>query len=217
MARFGSSRARSGGHTRSLGQSRYGVPCVISRGAGRRAGDARVRPYAPPEGDDLAPVALRDLAEHSQPMDVRREDADDDRLLRARDDRVERLTDARFAPRRPDGVDVRRVAEQEPDALARELLEARDIEALAVGRRLVELEVARVDDQARIGPDGERGRVGDRVRDPDGLHFEGPDLRAAPGLHLAQVDVSEDLVLARAFAHEAERVPPAVHRHVEPP
>ena len=176
MARFGSSRARSGGQTRSAGHSRYGTARVLSRRAGRRLRDARVRRDAPAEGDDLAPVTTRDLAEHLEPVHVRGEHRDDDRLPRAGDDRLERAPHALFAARRPARVDVRRVAEEEVDALARELLEARHVERLAVGRRLVELEVARVHDPPRVGADRERRRVGDRVGDANGLDLEGADL-----------------------------------------
>ena len=54
--------------------------------------------------------------------------------------------------------------------------EALGVEVLAVGRRLVELEVAGVDDHARVGGDGERRRVGDGVRDADGLDVERADV-----------------------------------------
>src|ERR1019366_4244859 len=70
------------------------------------------------------------------------EHGDHDGLVGARDDGLERFADALFAARRPGRVDVRRIAEQEVDALARELSEALHVEHFAVGRRVVELEVA---------------------------------------------------------------------------
>ena len=57
--------------------------------------------------------------------------------------------------------------------------EALDVEVLAVGRRVVELEVAAVDDGAGVGADGERRRVGDGVRDADGLDAERARRRTA--------------------------------------
>ncbi len=46
-------------------------------------------------------------------------------------------------------------------------------------------------DAARLGADGERGRVGDGVRDADGLDLEGADALRLPGLRAPEVDVVE--------------------------
>src|SRR6202035_608785 len=104
--------------------------------------DPRVRRHAAPERYDLAAVPPGDLAEHAQTVDVRREHGDDHGLRSAGDDGLERLADALFAAGRAEGVDVRRVAEEEVDAFSPELAEAFHVEQLAVGRGVVELEVA---------------------------------------------------------------------------
>ena len=168
--------------------------------------DPRVRRHAAPEGDDLAPVPARDLAEHPQAMHVRREHRDDDRLRRAGDDAPRaRSPTPSSLPVWPVGVDVRRVAEQESHPLAPSSSKRGDVERLAVGRGVVELEIARVDDQARVGPDRERRRVGDRVRDADGLDLEGADpLGARAASRQRSVDVLEHLVL-RERARERGR------------
>ena len=66
--------------------------------------------------------------------------------------------------------------------LSAELGEAVQVEVLSVDRRLIDLEVAGVDDGAGRRGDGERHAVGHAVRDADELHgqrSDGDRLRAA--------------------------------------
>ena len=62
-------------------------------------------------------------------------------------------------PREPGPLDVRAVAEQHEHALRAELGEPVEVEVLAVERRLVDLEIPRVDDRADRGLDRQRQRV----------------------------------------------------------
>ena len=64
-------------------------------------GDARVRRDRASEGDDEPPCRLRNLAEQSQPMHVRREQSDDDPPGRRFDEPLERSIEPVLAPELP--------------------------------------------------------------------------------------------------------------------
>ena len=99
-----------------------------------------------------------------------------------RDERPEGLADEPLRPGHAGPLRVRRVAEQEVDALVAELGQPADVGLQPVDRRVVELPVAGVDDAAggRVEHDGDAVR--DRVRDADEVEAERADLdRPAPG------------------------------------
>ena len=98
-------------------------------------GDAGVRRDGASERNDEPPGRLRDLAEQPQPVDVGREQADDDPPGRRFDEPLERDLDPLLAPRAPRHVDVGRVRQEQPHALLAQLAEALGVEELAVGRR----------------------------------------------------------------------------------
>ena len=100
----------------------------------------------------------------------------------------------------PGTVDVGRVGEQRQHAGVAERGEARQVGRQAVERRLVELEVAGVDDRAERRPDRERHRVDDAVRDVDRLDLERPD---APDV--ARLEALERRRRARAPRASARR------------
>ena len=89
---------------------------------------------------------------------------------------------------KPGPFGVRRVAEQEVDAAVAELGQPADVGLEPVDRRVVELVVARVHDPAGRRLEHDRGRIRDRVRHPDELDPERPELaRRVVGVHLAQL------------------------------
>ena len=65
---------------------------------------------------------------------------------------------------KPAPIDVRAVGEERQDALAAELREPMEVEMLAVERRLIDLEVAGVHDDADRRVDRERHAVRHAVR-----------------------------------------------------
>ncbi len=67
------------------------------------------------------------------------------------------------------------VGQQKQDALVAQLGQAAEVGELAHHRRVVELEVAGVDDGADGRVDGVADGVGDAVRDAEGLDAEGAD------------------------------------------
>ncbi len=82
-------------------------------------------------------------------------------------------------PVNPRAIDVRAVREQREHALGAELGEPVEVEVLAVDRRLIDLEVAGMDDRADRRRDGQRHTVGHAVRHADELDREWPDRHRA--------------------------------------
>ncbi len=208
--------ARFGQLARPLRRDRPGRPAT--RGTGAPACSPVERAVAcatracvdtlRPSGTMRAPVAARDLAEHPAGG------ARSTRTSRPRPPARRAPTMASSALPTPSSLPVGPRASMFVESLKSRSTPSRassskrgDVERLAVRRGLVELEVAGVHDESRVGADGERRRVGDRVRHADGLDLERTrPARGCRGFTLAQVDVLEDLVLGRALAHEAERV-----------
>ena len=110
---------------------------------------------------------------------------------------------------------VRRVGGEQQRALAAHLGEAHEVGVLPHGGRVVELEVARVDDGPERRPDDESGRVGNRVRDGEELHGERADVDRLSRLHDLDVRVLLQAMLAQLHIDEAAREPGAEHRHVD--
>ena len=78
-------------------------------------------------------------------------------------------------PVKPRAIDVGAVGEERQHALRAELGEAVQVEVLAVDRRLIDLEVAGVDDHADRRRDRQRHAVRHAVRDADELDRERAD------------------------------------------
>lgn len=114
-------------------------------------------------------------------MDVGGKGRDDDALLAALEEAVERPAHRALAHRIAWALDVRRIREQRQNALLAKLAEAGKVDDLAVDGRRVDLKVARVDNGAKSCVDGESDRVRDGVVDVDELHaeFAGLDGHAA--------------------------------------
>ena len=104
--------------------------------------------HAAAEERHLAIELRGEIDEDLHPVDARRERGDDQASRRAREDLLERLDDFALRSGEAAAVDVRAVGKQREDAGRAELGEAVDVEMLAVDRRLIDLEVAGVDDDA---------------------------------------------------------------------
>src|SRR5205085_6138012 len=78
-------------------------------------------------------------------------------------------------PGEPASIDVGAVGEQREDAVGAELREPVHVEMLAVDWRLIDLEVAGMDHNARWRMNRERDTVGHAVRDADELDLKRPD------------------------------------------
>ncbi len=138
-------------------------------------------------------------------MDVRGERGQDD----APGGRVEALgqrrADLDLRARVTGSVDVRGVRAEHGHALLAELGEARGVGWLAVERARIELEVARVDDHAGRGADGQAHAIGDGVRHADRLDRERPEHERCARPHRAQVRLLVEAVLAQLLGHQCLR------------
>ena len=129
----------------------------------------------------------------------------------------ERRPHLRLGQRGPGTVGVGGVGEEQPHALASQGLDARQVGAPSVERRLVDLEVAGVVDDALRRGDGERAGVGDGVGHRDELDGEGGAVARADHLavaDLAQVGPDAGLLEPRPEQREREPGPVDRDRHV---
>src|SRR5262249_22821309 len=86
-----------------------------------------------------------------------------------------RLADHTLGTREAGALRIRRVTEQQVDAAVPQRRETPDVGAQSVDRRVVQLPVARVEDETRRGLDRDAHRVGDRMSHPTDLERERAD------------------------------------------
>ena len=96
-----------------------------------------------------------------------------------------------------------------------EVREPRHVGGSHVDRRLVHLEIARMDHHPNGCLDREGGGVRDAVGDVNELRFEGAQFDDVTGLHLSQVRLLDEFVLAQLVLDETERQPAAVDRRID--
>ena len=176
--------------------------------------DAHVAHHGPADEGDLAPVPDRGIEHLLDPVHVRGETGDDDALAGAGEDLVEDGRDVTFGGHHAGHFGVGRVGHQQVDARGAEPGEPGQVGEPAVQRQLVHLEVAGVQDQAGLGPDGHGERVRDRVVDGQELAVEGPErvVAALDHLHGHRVET----VLGQLALHEGQGQPRADQRDVGP-
>ena len=138
----------------------------------------RVLDHAAADKRHLAFELRREIHEDLHPIDARRERRHDDAARRAREDLLECVHDFAFRAGEPPAVDVGAVGEERQHALRAEFGEAMHVEMLAVDRRLVDLEVARMDQRSDRRVNRQRHAVGHAVRHADELDFERADRHA---------------------------------------
>src|SRR6266566_8248414 len=114
-------------------------------------------------------------------------------------------------------LDVRAVAEERQDALVAVAREGVHIERGAVHRRVVDLEVAGVEDNPERRADRERDAIDRAVSDADEFDFIRSDLDAPAGENFAQRNFVEQGGFFEALLYQSESEPRAVDGHVEIP
>ncbi len=140
---------------------------------------------------------------------------DDQFPVRAGEHFLEAVHDVEFRTSKAGPIDVRAVREQGQHALRADLGEPVKVEILAVDRRLVDLEVAGVDDQADRRRDRQRHAVRHAVRHADEFDREGSNRdRFARPDRLQAIGVI-DLVLIELRLEQGERERRSVDRAVE--
>ncbi len=148
-------------------------------------GDRQVVDHRTADHGHLPLVAGRRVESLLDAVDVGREGRDDDPAGTLTEQLLEGLPDGALGRGEAIAFRVRTVRHQQHDAVVPEVRQARHVGRLAIDGRLVHLEVGGVDHHADRRLDGERGGVGDAVRNVDELDFEGAELHDIAGLDLA--------------------------------
>ena len=166
-------------------------------------GDRRVLLHAPPERDHLAAVRPRGVDHLLHAADVAGEGRHDHPALRLANEPVQALADGRLGEGIALLLGPGRVGEEELDAAIADLGDEAQVGAPAIGRGVVELEVAGVDDRPHRRLDRVANPIGDRVADPERRDPEGPDDELMPRLHHVERGRFEQLVLAELALDES--------------
>ena len=135
--------------------------------------------------------------------------------MRAREDFLERLDDLDLGSREAAAIDVRAVRKEREHTLRAELREAVQVEVLAIDRRLIDLEIARVHDRPGRARDRERHAARHAVRDPDELDDERPDGHLVPRPDRLEAILRVDAVLHELWLDQRKGHRRAVDRTVE--
>ena len=135
-----------------------------------------------PAADERHPAVElgRQIHNDLHAVDAGSEGRHDDFAVGVREDLFEGVGDVDFRPREAAAIDVRAVGEKREDTGSAELRQAVDVDALAVDRRLVDLEVAGVDDDTLRCLYRDRDTVRDAVRNPQELDRERADSHTLP-------------------------------------
>ena len=178
-------------------------------------GDSRVVDDAPSAEDQLAPEVGRQLRHLLDARDMGGERRHEDPSGTRAEDALEALSDGTLGRRATRVLNVRGVRQQQQDALVAVRREAVKVEALAGHGRVVDLEVARVDDDADGRLDGQGDTVDQAVGDGNTLDREG-----AHGKPLSRDDFHElgglfEPVLPQLVAQEPQGQARAVHGNLE--
>ena len=175
-------------------------------------GDPEVLLHGPADDRDLALHVRGGVEDLLDARDVAGEGGDDHAAVERLHDLAEGLADDALGRRVARVLGPRRVGQQADDALLAQAREDVEVGQLAVDRRVVELEVAGVHDDAHGRPQRDAHGVRDRVADPERDRRERADLQLVAGLQGDQRVVVE-LVLLDLVAQQAAGERARVHGH----
>ncbi len=175
-------------------------------------GDARVLLHGAADDGDLAAEGLRGVEHLLDARDVGGEGGHDDAAFEAFHDLPEGLAHGALGGRVAGVLGPRRVRHEAEDALLAEARQVVEVGELAVHGRVVELEVAGVDDVPEGRPDAQAHGVGDRVADAERRHVEVAELHGLARLERTERVVAQ-LVLAELGGQQATRQRRGVHGH----
>ncbi len=177
--------------------------------------DLRLLDHPSPDERQLPAELRREVRQELHPVDARGERGDDQPSLGAREQLLERGDDTVFRSREAGPLDVRAVGQQRQHAVRAQFGEPMKVEVLAVERRLVDLEIARVDHRPHRRSDRHRERIRDAVRHPDELDRQVADRHPFARLHRHQAVRRVDAVALELRPGQRERQRRAVDRSVE--
>src|ERR1043166_2852605 len=177
--------------------------------------DLGVVDHAAAAQDEPPSGAPRDVGDLLDARDIRRKRRDEDLSMAALEDRLEIPPDLALGRRVAFALDVGRVGKQQQDAFLSVGGELLKVEVLAAHRRLVDLEVAGVNDDACRRLDREREAIHQAVRHADAFELERPELPRPVGGDLAEIGGLLQAVLADFIFQERERQARAEDRRVD--
>src|SRR6267142_1514732 len=129
-------------------------------------------------------------------------------LFDARNDRAFRRREART-------LHVRGIAEEREHAFVAVLCERVKVKRRAADGRLVNLEIARVNDYAERRADRQRNAVHRAVRHGNKFNLERANLHEPAGNHFAQRGGFQQSRFIQAFFHQRQREPRPIHGNIE--
>src|SRR5699024_6352754 len=168
-------------------------------------GDAHVADHGAAVERDLAVRGDGGVDDRLHAVHVGGEGREDDALLGLHDQAAQRRDDLRLRLGHARGGRVGRVAEEQVDALVAPAAQGRQVGGAVVRRGLVQLDVARVDDEAGAGLDGHAQALRDGV-----VHREETQVERAALLPILLVDLDglrADAVLLQLRLDEREGEP----------
>ena len=164
--------------------------------------------HAAAENSDAALVLYRRVNDLLNAVHVRGECRNDDTTTHVMKRLVKRRTDCTLTRCMSLALCIRAVCEEEQNPLVAKLGEAAEIRHLPIDRRIVELEVTRVDDHAHGGLDREPNRIGDRVIHADKADTEAADIDDIPRHHRVQIARINAVFLETPFENPERQTRP---------
>ena len=148
-------------------------------------------------------------------MDVGGKGGDQDLALGLGDNIVERPGQAALRGVRARTLDIGRVGQQEQDAAFPPFGQTRQVGLPVVNRRMINLEIAGVDDRAQGSRNGQGRGVHNAVGDRDALDVKRPDLPLLAGTKLVDGRLLKQTPFGQLVANQAQGERRAIDRHVK--
>ena len=171
--------------------------------------------HGAPQERDLSSALARGVRGLLDAVDVAGEARDHNELPGVAHDLREHGPDGPLGGDDTEVLGVRGIAQEQVDAAGPLLGEGLEVGRPVVKRRLIELEVARVQNRAELRVDGHGHAVGDGVGHAEEPHRERPHLLARPRLDHVEFGAVADLVLLELPLQEGEGEPGPVDGDLE--
>src|SRR6185369_10384842 len=164
---------------------------------------------------NLPVVLMSQFQRELDAVDRRREAGDEQPLLGALEDVVKSRTNCAFTGRIAGTLHIRRVLEQCQHTFLAVFGEGVEVEELVVGRRRIDLEVARMNNHAQRSMDGERDTIDKGVRYLDRMDGEGADLDSIARPHLIKLSIVQQAMFFKLAFYQCESELGPVYRNIQ--
>ncbi len=171
--------------------------------------------HAAPDDAHFAAILERDVDHLLNAVHRARKARDHDFLRRRSEQFLESRHNRAFRRRVARPLDVRAVAKERQHSLASIFRKRIEVERLAVHRRVINLEIAGMDDCSHRRAHCQRHTLNRAVRHVQKFDLERPDGDGLPRRDLAQIGVLEQSVLFELLLYQRQRKFRSIHRHVQ--